>query len=136
MKSAMMKHDGIVTLFTDLNLFDYTFWDKTQPSQQRENIKKIIKLISENYGKDHSTKQIKHYKKRVKDMHTKLPKYQIENETNRKKKDIIPDDFISDDERKEEEFGEFKPPKPIDLTKRASHVRRDSNGKQKSQNLI
>lgn len=65
-------------------------------------------------------------------MHEQFPNYLKEMETKRKEKDVIPDDFVSDEELKEdglekEDDMEFKPPKPKHH-KRPPQGRLNSNG--------
>ena len=47
-----------------------------------------------------------------------IPNYLEEIESKRKHKEVVPDDFLSDDEVKQEQSSQFKPPKPMKPGKR------------------
>jgi len=62
----------------------------------------------------------------LKATHSSIPNYLESMEEKRKEKDVIPDDFISDEEVKEESQ-QFKPPKPMKPGKRGPPQKSNSN---------
>ena len=116
-----MKNKSLVDLFTRMNLFDMNFWQKGRASKQRDNIKLIIDKIKTMASKMPDKNFYRKNKKLIKELHISLPSFLKEMEDKRKEKDVIPNEFLSDDESKEE-IREFKAPKPK-LSKKPSLVK-------------
>ena len=102
----------MVAIFKSINLFDLNFWDKDSQSKYRSNIKLIhieikknkgkIKFLEEKLSKE-SLKDNYYLKNKglLRDFHYLIPSFARDIEKKRMEAEIIPDDFISDDEFKE-----------------------------------
>lgn len=82
------------------------------------------------YDKEPNISNVKLYKKLTKNTHALIPNYLEDMEKKRKEKEVVPDDFLSDNEVKEGDMERFKPPKPIKPGKRVLNPKsHESHGK-------
>ena len=138
-----MCQERIVEIFKD-KIFKPMFWErKNSPSMEEIYVQRVeiyitnLFEISAHTNSNSATSgaslrerimnkktpnitSIKSFKKYIKNIHIQVPNYLKNKEKERKKKDQIPVEFMSDDEMKEEEVkvDGFKPPKPMKPGKR------------------
>eukprot|EP00343_Euplotes_focardii_P005498 CAMPEP_0205809066 /NCGR_PEP_ID=MMETSP0205-20121125/13182_1 /ASSEMBLY_ACC=CAM_ASM_000278 /TAXON_ID=36767 /ORGANISM="Euplotes focardii, Strain TN1" /LENGTH=234 /DNA_ID=CAMNT_0053085697 /DNA_START=522 /DNA_END=1222 /DNA_ORIENTATION=- len=135
----LCKNENLVKYFKEAGVLTPDFWEKKNTQSMNEiyviKVRKILegkleRASSEGLGFSDKIKNaklpdvssIKSYKKYVRGVHNLLPNYLKDKEKDRKAKEIIPIDFLSDDEKVEEGMNGFKPPKPIkQKSKRISH---------------
>ncbi|CAI2369792.1 unnamed protein product [Moneuplotes crassus] len=131
----VMYNEALVNIFKNENIFQKSFWEREEAESIEEiYVNKVYLYFVDLFGDYSTTKtlqeriegiktpdisSIKIYKKYIKVVHTRLPNYLKDKEKARKIKEVIPADFMSDDEIKEqEEVDGFKPPKPMKPGKR------------------
>ena len=144
LQKDVIHDEKLVRFFKKSNILKPDFWERKESQCMdeiyTEKVIRKIEAIHERHGssgepvsfrdkinksKKPDVSTIKNYKKYIKGIHLQLPNYLKDKEKERKLKEEIPVDFMSDDERKEEaEIDGFKPPKPI-----KQKSKRSSNGK-------
>jgi hypothetical protein len=125
----LLDNENIFKEMRDQNLFDYSFWEDDIISVERKQFNKvrlrsltlfikILHFLDKVIEIDPNISVIKTYKKSIKAIHSLIPDYLEEIESKRKQKEVVPDDFLSDEEVKQEQSSQFKPPKPMKPGKR------------------
>lgn len=122
----IFNNEDITNLLKTHKVFDDSFWDFGVKSEDETRIEKVRLNLITNYGKEPSISSIKIYKKLIKGVHLQLPNYLSDMNKRRKEKEVIPVEFLSDDETKEEESDQFKPPKPMRPGKRSLSINKFS----------
>lgn len=129
-QEEILLREDIVTALKKQNVFDYSFWERGAGNEDEARVDKVRLYIGKIIDKEPSISIIKTYKKIIKGIHHQVPNYLEDMEKKRKEKEVVPEDFLSDEEIKEAmppEFlsdfpAEFKPPKPIKPGKRTLSV--------------
>jgi len=118
MDEEIRNNEKVCQQLQKMNVFDYSFWEKGFESNIEKDISQTRHFIEKVIDKEASISSIKIFKKLIKGVHTTIPSYLKDMEKVRRAKEVVPDDFLSDEECKDQPRKEFKPPKPMKPGKR------------------
>lgn len=137
LNQELLHNEAMVETMKSKEFFKKSFWERGDSQTMEQIIVEKVYFSINHLFDDNSVSgenifdrvqnkktpdisSIKTYKKYIKVVHMKLPNYLKDKEKDRKKKEVIPVDFMSDDELKEQEpVDGFKPPKPMKPGKRS-----------------